>query len=282
MHSEADLRSWMRLAVDLGKRSVAEDDLKPHVGAVVVRDNRVIGSGYRGLAGEGNHAEYGVLLELAESNLIGAQVFTTLEPCSNRNHPKIPCARRLVDAGVSEVWIGIYDPNPVIYRQGWRILRDAGIQLHDFPADLRDEIAIDNVDFIRQYKMAAGDAGEVTLDSRETASGTVVKSSIGDFTVRTSPMGAGGVWLIDNQRNVAAIRYGEDFDQIDDPGAYNFGNSHYAALGVGQMACLRGTNGYLLLKNVSSRRPPNVIDLLYQVRGRPTPTRQREDPNREN
>ena len=108
MASEAELPGWMRMAVDLGKQSVAENELKPHVGAVVVQNDEVIGSGYRGLVGEGNHAEYGVLMELADTNLLGAQVFTMLEPCSKRNHPKIPCARRLAAACVSEVWIGIY------------------------------------------------------------------------------------------------------------------------------------------------------------------------------
>lgn len=269
--SEVELRKWMRTAVDLGKRSVAEDDLKPHVGAVVVKDGQAVGAGYRGQAGAGNHAEYGVLAVLSQTELRGAQLFTTLEPCSKRGHPKIPCAQRLVDAGVSDVWIGIYDPNPVIYRQGWRMLRDAAIRLHDFPPDLRDEIAVDNIDFISQYKVATGDAGHVTLDSRETASGAMVETSIGKFNIKTSPMGAGGVWLIDNGRHVAAVRYGAEFDEIDDPGALKFGHSHYAALGPGQMACLRSVNGYLLIKNVSSREP-NVVDLLYQVRGRPFPS----------
>jgi diaminohydroxyphosphoribosylaminopyrimidine deaminase / 5-amino-6-(5-phosphoribosylamino)uracil reductase len=86
--SEAKLRSWMRMAVDLGKQSVAENEPKPHVGAVVVQNDEVIGSGCRGHAGEGNHAEYGVLMELADMNLSGAQVFTTLEPRSNRKHPR--------------------------------------------------------------------------------------------------------------------------------------------------------------------------------------------------
>ncbi len=257
------------MAVELGKQSVSENELNPHVGAVVVKDGEVIGSGYRGQTGEGDHAEYGVLTSLADADLNGALVFTTLEPCSKRNHPKIPCATRLVEAGVSEVWIGLYDPNPVIYRQGWRILRDAGVQLHDFPFDLRDEIAVDNADFINQYKMATGDAGQVTFDSHATASGIVVKSSIGEFKIHTSPMGLGGVWLIDNSHNVAEVRYGLDFDEIDDPGTLVFGGSHYAALGPHQMACLRSQNGYLLLKNVSSRGS-NVIDLLYQVRGRPS------------
>ncbi len=142
--------------------------------------------------------------------------------------------------------------------------------LHDFPPDLRDEIAVDNADFNSPYKMATGDAGQVTFGSHAMASGTVVKSSIADFQISTSPMGLAGVWLIDNQRNVAEVPYGLELDKIDDPGTLHYGESHYAALGPNQIAWFRCDNGYLLLKNVSSRGS-NVIDLLYQVRGRPSP-----------
>lgn len=266
MPSDEDLRTWMRMAVDLGKKSVSENALNPHVGAVVVKNGEVIGSGYRGKTGEGDHAEYGVLTGLADIDLTGALVFTTLEPCSRRNHPKIPCARRLAEANVGDVWVGIYDPNPVIYRRGWKILRDAGVKLHDFPADLRDEIANDNAAFVNQYKVATGDAGQVTFDSHSTASGITVKTSIGDFKIDTSPMGAGSVWIYGHQKNLAEARYCNEFDEIDDPGVFGFGDSRYVALGYSQMVCLRNENGYLLLKNVSDREP-NVIDLLYQVRG---------------
>ena len=258
----------MRLAVDLGRQSVTEDRSKPHVGAVVVRGGIVLGSGYRGQSGEGNHAEFGVLQGLESTDLTGAIVFSTLEPCSKRNHPKIPCANRLAEAGVSDVYIGIYDPNPIIYRQGWKILRDAGVQLHDFPADLRDEIAVDNAAFISQYKIATGDRGRVTVGSRETASGVTVQTSIGAFRISTSPMGGAGVWLIDYNNNLAAVRFANTFEEVDDPGALTFGTTHYAGLPIGEIACLRSERGYLLIKNVGSR-VPNIFDLDFEARGRP-------------
>jgi pyrimidine deaminase RibD-like protein len=118
LYEPSKIREWMRLVVDLGKQSVSEaDPTKPNVGAVVVQEGEVVGSGYRGMTGSGNHAEYGVLQGIAPELLEGAVVFSTLEPCSNRNHPRIPCAQRFVDARVSAVHIGIYDPNPTIYRQ---------------------------------------------------------------------------------------------------------------------------------------------------------------------
>jgi len=64
---DRELRTWMRMAVHLGKRSVSEgDQVNPNVGAVAVKDGVVVGSGYRGRTGPGHHAEYGVLGELSD------------------------------------------------------------------------------------------------------------------------------------------------------------------------------------------------------------------------
>jgi pyrimidine deaminase RibD-like protein len=133
MYSEEQLRQWMRMAVDLGKQS--GDPFNPYVGAVVVKDGKVIGGGHRGMTAPGDHAEFGVLKGLDPAQHNGATVFSTLEPCSQRNHPKIPCAQRLAEAGVAVVYVGIYDPNPVIYRQGWKMLTEAGVRVRD-TADL--------------------------------------------------------------------------------------------------------------------------------------------------
>ena len=126
--------NWMRRAVDLAKQSEAEADkaCAPRVGAVFVKDGRIVAEGYRGKAGKGCHAEYSALMLANESEIEGSTVYTTLEPCTKRGHPKIPCAQRLVDARVAEVVIGLFDPNPHIFRKGWKILKAAGIVLRDF------------------------------------------------------------------------------------------------------------------------------------------------------
>jgi pyrimidine deaminase RibD-like protein len=259
----------MRLAVDLGKQSISEGDpTKPYVGAVVVQQGDVVGSGYRGMAGPGNHAEFGVLQRIAPELLKGAVVFSTLEPCSNRSHPKIPCAQRLADAMVSEVHIGIFDPNPVIYRQGWSILNKAGVVLHDFPADLRDEIAIDNAAFLNRFKTATGDRGDVRFDYTLNGGKYTVSSSIGDFVVHAGHMGFLGVYVYDYNHNVALARFASDFAQVDDPGALDFAN-YYTPVLVGQMACIRTSNGYLLIQIISvdvtgGRRE---VTFRYEVRG---------------
>src|SRR4051812_38536418 len=95
---------FMRLAVDEAHKCLPEDRrLHPKVGVVVVKDNDILAKSYRGEA-PGNHAEYFALEEkLRNDTLAGATVYTTLEPCTTRNHPKIPCARRLVDRKVARV-----------------------------------------------------------------------------------------------------------------------------------------------------------------------------------
>jgi pyrimidine deaminase RibD-like protein len=244
VYEPTEIREWMRLAVDLGKRSISEGDLtKPYVGAVVVQKGAVVGSGYRGMAGPGNHAEFGVLQGIAPELLKGAVVFSTLEPCSNRSHPKIPCAQRLADAMVSEVHIGIYDPNPAIYRQGWNILNKAGVVLRDFPMDLRDEIAVDNAAFLARFKTATGENGEgVRFDFKLNDGKYTVQSSVGEFVVDVGQRGLGSVYVYDHRYKVAHARFATNFAQIDDPGALDFSN-YYAAVAIGQIACVRSPTG---------------------------------------
>ena len=256
----------MRIAVDLGKKSLSEGDpTKPYVGAVVVKDGRVIGSGYRGMTQLGHHAEFGVLQGISDPRLLeDGVVFSTLEPCSARNHPKIPCARRLVEAKVKEVYIGIYDPNPVIYRQGWKILNDGGISLRDFPHDLRDEIAVDNAAFLARYKTASGDTGIARFDAGPDGGECVVETSIGDFVIKVSP----GPWVYDHRNKVALARNATDFAQIDDAGALQLRN-YYTSVYPGQIACLRSHNGYLLIRRtrLEPGTPGNVAEFEFEARG---------------
>jgi pyrimidine deaminase RibD-like protein len=266
VYDDAQIRSWMRMAVDLGKKSISEGDpTKPYVGAVVVKDGHVVGSGYRGMTQPGHHAEFGVLQGISDPGLLeDAVVFSTLEPCSARNHPKIPCARRLVEAKVSEVHIGIYDPNPIIYRQGWKILHDGGISLRDFPHDLRDEIAVDNAAFLARYKTASGDAGIARFDAGPDGGEYTIKTSIGNFVIKVSP----GPWVYDHNNKIALVRFATEFSQIDDPGALEFKN-YYTSVYPGQIACLRSQNGFLLIKRtrLEPGTPGNVAEFEFEARG---------------
>src|SRR6266436_2538579 len=150
--ADAD-RKFARLAIDEAQKSVAEDGRShPRVGAVVVKDGKVLSTAHRGEL-PGNHAEY-VALEkkLSDEVVAGATVYTTLEPCTTRTHPKVPCAERLVERKVARVVIGMLDPNPDIRGRGVQLLNDAGIETQLFPRELTAQVEDMNREFIRSQK----------------------------------------------------------------------------------------------------------------------------------
>lgn len=141
----------MLLAIQEARRSRGEDErIHPNVGAVVVRDGSVVGSACRGDQGLGDHAEYSVLeKKLHKEKLAGCTVYTTLEPCTTRNHPKLSCAERLIERRVTRVVIGMLDPDQRITGQGVLKLRQARIAVDLFPQELMSELEELNRDFTR-------------------------------------------------------------------------------------------------------------------------------------
>jgi diaminohydroxyphosphoribosylaminopyrimidine deaminase/5-amino-6-(5-phosphoribosylamino)uracil reductase len=117
---------YMRRALDLAERGRGLVSPNPLVGAVVVRDGRVVGEGWH--EGPGRpHAEV-VALEAAGPLTRGATLFTTLEPCSHYGRTP-PCAPRIVEAGVERVVAAIEDPNPMV--DGFAMLRRAGVAVEE-------------------------------------------------------------------------------------------------------------------------------------------------------
>ena len=157
----------MEKAVEAMKQSINEprEDGKasPLVGAVLVKPDGVVDTAFRGELRHGDHAEF-TLLERKhrDDRLDGSVVFATLEPCAPgaRKHPKLSCAERIVNARVSEVWIGIEDPDPTVDREGIRFLENNGVEIHLFDRDLQDEIREANEAFITQALERAAAAKE--------------------------------------------------------------------------------------------------------------------------
>ena len=117
--------AFMQLALDLAKQGEFTTTPNPSVGCVLVKDGKVVGKGFHAKAGE-PHAEVMALREAGEKAR-GATAYVTLEPCSHFGRTP-PCAKGLVEAGVSKVIAAMCDPNPQVAGKGLQILTDAGIQ----------------------------------------------------------------------------------------------------------------------------------------------------------
>jgi len=114
---------FMARAIQLAWQGLYTTDPNPRVGCVLVREGKVIGEGYHVRAGEG-HAEVNALAQAGDAR--GATAYVTLEPCSHFGKTP-PCAKGLIEAGVSRVVAAMVDPNPEVGGRGLQMLRDAGI-----------------------------------------------------------------------------------------------------------------------------------------------------------
>lgn len=117
-------------ALRLARRGEGLTRPNPPVGAVVVRQGRIVGKGYHRKAG-GPHAEVYALRD-AGSRAVGATLYVTLEPCSTWGRTP-PCTDAIIAAGIVRVVAALKDPNPRHAGRGFRVLRRAGIEVaHGF------------------------------------------------------------------------------------------------------------------------------------------------------
>lgn len=113
-------------ALRLARKGMWRTSPNPAVGAVCVRDGRIVGAGYHPRAGE-PHAEVFALAAAGDQARDGT-LYVTLEPCSHYGRTP-PCADRIIESGVKRVVVAMEDPNPRVAGKGIARLRAAGIRV---------------------------------------------------------------------------------------------------------------------------------------------------------
>lgn len=121
-----DDRTWMQRAVREARKGLGRTSPNPCVGAVVVKDNRLIATGFHHKAGT-PHAEVHALLA-AGKKARGATIYVTLEPCNHTGRTP-PCTEAILAGGIKRVVVGMLDPNPLVAGGGCKFLAAQGIEV---------------------------------------------------------------------------------------------------------------------------------------------------------
>ena len=117
---------FMREALRIAQNAVGRTSPNPLVGAVIVKNGKIIAEGWHKKAGT-PHAEIHAL-KMAGESAKGATLYVTLEPCSHFGRTP-PCAKAIIEAGISRVVAAMGDPNPKVAGRGFEMLKNAGISV---------------------------------------------------------------------------------------------------------------------------------------------------------
>jgi diaminohydroxyphosphoribosylaminopyrimidine deaminase/5-amino-6-(5-phosphoribosylamino)uracil reductase len=118
---------FMRMALRQARKGLGRTTPNPAVGAVVVREGKVIASGYHKRAGV-NHAEVDALYKIGGKGKKGDVLYVTLEPCNHQGRTP-PCTEAILKSGIKRVVVGMKDPNPKVSGGGSEFLREKGVEV---------------------------------------------------------------------------------------------------------------------------------------------------------
>jgi diaminohydroxyphosphoribosylaminopyrimidine deaminase/5-amino-6-(5-phosphoribosylamino)uracil reductase len=205
MNPISDL-DYMHMALELAAQGAGYVSPNPMVGAVVVKDNRVVGRGFHRAVGAA-HAEVNAIDDAADQAR-GATLYVTLEPCNHHGRTP-PCTQKILDAGIAKVVVAMSDPNPDVTGAGSAYLQSHGVEvvcgLCEAEAGRLNESFVKYVRTRRPFvvlKMAA------TLDGR-------IATRTGDARWVTGPAARARVHAL--RHAVDAIMVGVGTVQADNP-----------------------------------------------------------------
>lgn len=119
--------TYLKRCFELARKGIGKVSPNPLVGAVIVKENRIISEGWHNAYGE-PHAEADAIKK-AGSNLSGAVLYCNLEPCCHTKKQTPPCAPLIINSGIKKVILSNVDPNPMVAGKGMEMLKNAGIEV---------------------------------------------------------------------------------------------------------------------------------------------------------
>ena len=125
--AHADDRQFLDRAIELGRHGLGRVSPNPLVGAVIARDGEVLGEGWHDVYG-GLHAEAAAIAAAGDTDLHGATIYVSLEPCCHQGRQP-PCTDAILAAGISRVVVASDDPTEKANGRGLGILRDEGVDV---------------------------------------------------------------------------------------------------------------------------------------------------------
>jgi len=185
---------YMGLALKLALKAKGKTSPNPLVGALVVKDGKIIGKGFHAKAGLA-HAEI-VALDEAGNNTKGATLFVTLEPCAHTGRTP-PCVNRIIQSGIKEVVVGMIDPNPLNNGKGVLLLKQGNIKVK--LGVLNEQLRKINEGFI---KYIATGIPFITVKVAESLDGRIAT-----FTGDSK-------WITSDKSRVFAHKIRNDYDAI--------------------------------------------------------------------
>ena len=198
--------SYIQLTIEIAKKGEGRVSPNPLVGCVIIKNNRIIGSGYHQKFGE-DHAEINAINSSAEP-LEGSTLYVNLEPCSH--HGKTPpCVDRIIKEKIKKVVIGTLDINPLVSGNGVKTLKKAGI---DVKVGVLEIECIELNKFF--FKFITNKLPYVTLKAAQTLDGMIADKNKNSEWISSKESRKYVHWL---RARYDAVLIGSDTARIDNP-----------------------------------------------------------------
>ncbi len=276
--------AFARMAVDKAKLcpvDAASKNALPRVAIVIAEGDRLVGWYAKGHGGEienqrimaaapNAHAEQALLEALGDRDLSAASAYVTLEPCTKKKGKGLCCADLIVKSGLRKVYIANVDPNPDVGALAWKTFFASGIEVLDFPPELRNEALRDNYAFFKKFRMSVAAEDGAAFDYENNGGERILGQAGREFRTCWTNRGNGSIYALDYTHNVAVAKNCTSFEQVDDPGRW-FEDSHYTKpVNEGEIVIFRNVAGFALVRieSVKIRTPASNAELQfrYQLR----------------